>query len=343
RLIGQYLIDLVDETGYFTGTLDEVAAKLGAPLAQVEAVLKVLQTLDPSGVGARSLAECLAIQLKERDRYDPAMQALIAHLDLLAKRDLAALKKLCAVDEGDLLDMVSELRALDPKPGLAFGSAPVQPVIPDVFVRKGHDGGWLVELNSDTLPKVLVSQTYYAEVSKTVKNQSEKAYLADCLQSASWLVRALDQRAKTILKVATEIVRQQDGFLRLGVAHLKPLNLKTVAEAISMHESTVSRVTANKYMATSRGIFELKYFFTSAIASADGGEAHSAEAVRHHIRQLIDAENTAAVLSDDTIVDRLRGAGIDIARRTVAKYREAMRIPSSVQRRREKQSLIDAH
>ena len=215
RLIGQYLIDLVDETGYFTGTLDEVAAKLGAPLAQVEAVLKVLQTLDPSGVGARSLAECLAIQLKERDRYDPAMQALIAHLDLLAKRDLAALKRLCGVDEEDLLDMVSELRALDPKPGLAFGSAPVQPVIPDVFVRKAHDGSWLVELNSDTLPKVLVSQTYYAEVSKTVKNQSEKTYLADCLQSASWLVRALDQRAKTILKVATEIVRQQDGFLRL--------------------------------------------------------------------------------------------------------------------------------
>jgi RNA polymerase sigma-54 factor len=343
RLIGQYLIDLVDEAGYFTGDLGDIAAKLGAPLGQVEAVLKVLQTLDPTGVGARSLAECLAIQLKERDRYDPAMQALIAHLDLLAKRDLAALKRQCGVDDEDLLDMISELRALDPKPGLAFGLAPVQPVVPDVFVRKGPDGGWIVELNSDTLPKVLVSQTYYAEVSKTVKNQSEKAYLADCLQSASWLVRALDQRAKTILKVATEIVRQQDGFLRLGVAHLKPLNLKTVAEAIGMHESTVSRVTANKYMATSRGIFEFKYFFTSAIASADGGEAHSAEAVRHHIRQLIGAENVAAVLSDDTIVDKLRGAGIDIARRTVAKYREAMRIPSSVQRRREKQSLIDAH
>jgi RNA polymerase sigma-54 factor len=207
-------------------------------------------------------------------------------------------------------------------------------------VRKGPDGGWVIELNSDTLPKVLVSQTYHAEVSKTVKNPTEKAYLAECLQSASWLVRALDQRAKTILKVASEIVRQQDGFLRLGVAYLKPLNLKTVAEAIGMHESTVSRVTANKYMATSRGIFELKYFFTSAIASADGGDAHSAEAVRHHIRQLIDAETLAGVLSDDTIVGKLRGAGIDIARRTVAKYREAMRIPSSVQRRRDKQSAI---
>jgi RNA polymerase sigma-54 factor len=339
RLIAQYLIDLVDETGYFTGELADVAAKLGAPLEQVDRVLAMLQTLDPTGVGARSLAECLALQLKERDRFDPAMQALIAHLDLLAKRDLTALKKLCGVDEEDLLDMVAELRALDPKPGLAFGTAPVQPVVPDVFVRKGPDG-WAVELNSDTLPKVLVSQTYYAEVSKTVKNQGEKAYLAECLQSASWLVRALDQRAKTILKVASEIVRQQDGFLRLGVAHLKPLNLKTVAEAIGMHESTVSRVTANKYMATSRGIFELKYFFTSAIASADGGEAHSAEAVRHHIRQLIEGETVADILSDDTIVDKLRGAGIDIARRTVAKYREAMRIPSSVQRRRDKQSAI---
>jgi RNA polymerase sigma-54 factor len=343
KLIAQYLIDLVDETGYLTGSLAEVAEKLGAPFTQVEGVLQILQTLEPSGVCARNLAECLTIQLKDRNRFDPAMQALIGHLDLLAKRDLASLKKLCGVDEQDLFDMIAELRALDPKPGLAFGSAPVQPVIPDVFVRKGPDGSWLIELNSDTLPKVLVSQSYYAEVSKTAKNPTEKAYLADCLQSASWLVRALDQRAKTILKVATEIVNQQDAFLRHGVAYLKPLNLKTVAEAIGMHESTVSRVTANKYMATSRGIFELKYFFTSAIAAADGGEAHSAEAVRHRIRQLIDSENVGDVLSDDTIVEKLRGAGIDIARRTVAKYREAMRIPSSVQRRREKQTLIGSH
>jgi RNA polymerase sigma-54 factor len=343
QLIGRYLIDLVDETGYLSGDINEVAQKLGAPLAQIEGVLAVLQTLDPSGVCARSLAECLAIQLKERNRFDPAMQLLVEHLDLLARRDLSTLKKLCGVDDEDLQEMIVELRALDPKPGLAFGSAPVQPVIPDVFVRKGPDGNWVVELNSDTLPKVLVSQTYYSEVSKTAKNSAEKAYLADCLQSASWLVRALDQRAKTILKVATEIVRQQEGFLRFGVAHLKPLNLKTVAEAISMHESTVSRVTANKYMATSRGIFELKYFFTSAIASADGGEAHSAEAVRHRIRQLIATETVADVLSDDTIVEKLRAAGIDIARRTVAKYREAMRIPSSVQRRREKQTVITSN
>jgi RNA polymerase sigma-54 factor len=211
-----------------------------------------------------------------------------------------------------------------------------------VFVRPLPDGSFMVELNSETLPKVLVNQTYYTQVTKSVKNDKEKSYLADCLQTATWLIRALDQRAKTILKVSEEIVRQQDGFFVHGVQHLRPLNLKTVADAIGMHESTVSRVTANKYMATTRGIFELKYFFTSAIASTDGGDAHSAEAVRHRIKQLIDAESGDHILSDDTIVEKLKAAGIDIARRTVAKYREAMRIPSSVQRRREKQLAGEA-
>jgi RNA polymerase sigma-54 factor len=339
RMIGQYLIDLVDEAGYISGDLDAVAERLGTSIKEIEAVLGTLQSFDPPGICARDLAECLALQLKERNRFDPAMAALIARLDLLAKRDFAALKKICGVGDEDLVDMIAEIRRLNPKPGLAFGSAIVQPIVPDVFVRPGPDGGWIVELNSDTLPKVLVNQTYYAEVSATARRDTDKSYLAECLQSATWLVRALDQRARTILKVANEIVRQQDGFFARGVEHLRPLNLKTVAEAISMHESTVSRVTANKYMATSRGIFELKYFFTSAIAASHGGEAHSAEAVRHRIKQLIDAETAAGVLSDDTIVDKLREAGIDIARRTVAKYREAMRIPSSVQRRREKQAV----
>jgi RNA polymerase sigma-54 factor len=340
RMIGQHLIDLVDEAGYLGGDLASVAEKLGAPLAEVEAVLAVIQTFDPSGVAARNLAECLAIQLKERNRFDPAMQTLVGHLDLLAKRDLAGLRKICSVDDADLGDMIAEIRALNPKPGLALGSTTVQPLVPDVFVRPAADGGYVVELNADTLPKVLVDQSYYAVVSKTAKKDTEKSYLNECLQTATWLVRALDQRAKTILKVATEIVRQQDAFFAHGVQHLRPLNLKTVADAIGMHESTVSRVTSNKYMATSRGIFELKYFFTSSIASADGGEAHSAEAVRHRIRQLIDGETADGVLSDDTIVEKLRAAGIDIARRTVAKYREAMKIPSSVQRRRDKQAAL---
>ncbi len=338
RMIGQYLIDLVDEAGYLTGDLASVAEKLGAPMPEVEAVLAIVQGFDPAGVCARNLTECLALQLKERDRYDPAMQALVGRLDLLAKRDLAALRRVCGVGDEDLTEMIAEIRALNPKPGLAFGSAPVQPIVPDVFVRSGPDGGFIVELNSDTLPKVLVNQRYHAQLAKNPANASEKSYLAENLQSATWLMRALDQRAKTILKVSTEIVKQQDAFFIRGVQHLRPLNLKTIADAISMHESTVSRVTANKYMATNRGIFELKYFFTSAIAASDGGEAHSAEAVRHRIRLLIDAESPGDVLSDDTIVERLREAGIDIARRTVAKYREAMRIPSSVQRRRDKQA-----
>jgi RNA polymerase sigma-54 factor len=340
RMIGHYLVDLADESGYIAGDLAAAAERLGTGLAEIEAVLAILQTFEPPGICARDLAECLAIQLKERNRYDPAMAALIGRLDLVARRDVAALRKICGVGDEDLVEMIAELRRLNPKPGLAFGSTVVQPIIPDVFVRAAPNGAWLVELNSDTLPKVLVNQTYYAEVSATARRDAEKSYLADCLQNATWLVRALDQRARTILKVANEIVRQQDAFFVRGVEHLRPLNLKTVAEAIGMHESTVSRVTANKYMATSRGIFELKYFFTSAIAGAHGGEAHSAEAVRHRIRQLIDAEGASDILSDDTIVERLREAGIDIARRTVAKYRESMRIPSSVQRRREKQAAI---
>jgi RNA polymerase sigma-54 factor len=337
RMIGQHLIDMVDEAGYLTGDLAAVAEKLGTGMAEIEAVLAILQSFDPAGVCARNLTECLAIQLKERNRYDPAMAALLGRLDLVAKRDFATLRKICGVGDEDLSDMIAEIKRLNPKPGLAFGSATVQPIVPDVFVRAAPDGSFHVELNSETLPKILINQNYHARISKTAATPADKAYLAEKLQSATWLIRALDQRARTILKVSAEIVKQQDAFFAHGVQHLRPLNLKTVADAISMHESTVSRVTANKYMATARGIFELKYFFTSAIASADGGEAHSAEAVRHRIKHLIDSETANDVLSDDTIVEKLREAGIEIARRTVAKYREGMRIASSVQRRREKQ------
>ncbi len=291
RLIGRYLIDLVDDAGYLPADLSHVADQLGASPADVERVVAIVQKFDPPGICARSLSECLAIQLRERDRYDPAMRALVENLELLARRDVASLRKVCGVDDEDLAEMIAEIRQLDPKPGLQFGSVRMQTVVPDVFVRSGPDGGWLVELNSDTLPKVLVNQTYYSELAGNLRKGDDKSYFADCLQTATWLVRALDQRARTILKVSTEIVRQQDGFFQHGVAHLRPLNLKVVADAIQMHESTVSRVTANKYMATPRGIVELKYFFTAAIASADGGDAHSAEAVRHRIRQLIDSEN----------------------------------------------------
>jgi len=338
RLVGVHLIHMLDESGYLPGSLDDVAMRLGAPIDLAERVLAKLQGFDPPGVFARNLAECLALQLKDANRYDPQIARLLDNLALLGNHNLSALRRAVGVDGDELVEMVAEIRRLNPKPGLKFGSIQIQPILPDVLVRPGPHGSWVVELNSDTLPRVLVNRSYYANVAKTARSEQDRGYLLDCLQSANWLVKSLDQRARTILRVAEEIVRQQDGFLSHGVEHLKPLNLRTVADAINMHESTVSRVTSNKYMSTPRGIFELKYFFTSAISSANGGgEAHSSEAVRHRIRQLIDAETPQSVLSDDKLVEYLKRDGIDIARRTVAKYREALRIPSSVQRRRVKQ------
>ncbi|MCT7665176.1 RNA polymerase factor sigma-54 [Shinella kummerowiae] len=343
RLIAQHLVDQLDEAGYLQGSTTETAVRLGKPVAEVDRVLYRLQELDPPGVFARSLSECLAIQLRARDRYDPAMAALIDNLELLARRDFATLKKLCGVNEEDLLDMLAEIRKLDPKPGTRYETSASEAVVPDILVRAAPDGTWHIELNADTLPRVLVNRDYYASVSSRTRRDSEdQGFLNECLQTANWLTRSLDQRARTIMKVAAEIVRQQDAFLMHGVDHLRPLNLKTVAEAIKMHESTVSRVTSNKFMLTPRGLFELKYFFTVSISSAEGGDSHSAESVRHRIRTMIAQEQPEAVLSDDDIVDILRKGGVDLARRTVAKYREAMNIPSSVQRRREKRALAKA-
>ncbi|HEY6577742.1 MAG TPA: RNA polymerase factor sigma-54 [Rhizomicrobium sp.] len=338
RLLGVALIDSIDETGYLRAAPGDIAARLGAEQHEVERVLCVIQGFEPTGVGARNLSECLALQLSEKGRLDPAMRILLSHLDLVARRDIGGLCARCGVDAEDVSDMIAELRELAPKPGLGFGSEPVQAVVPDVYVREAPDGSWHVELNSETLPRLLVDARYYATVAGRARDKESRTYLTECLNSANWLVKSLDQRARTILKVASEIVRQQDAFLTYGVRHLRPLNLRTIADAISMHESTVSRVTSNKYIATARGIFELKYFFTAAIQATNGAEAHSAEAVRDRIRDMIANEPAGQILSDDRIVAILTGDGVSIARRTVAKYREAMRIPSSVERRRSKQS-----
>ncbi|MCI4679729.1 RNA polymerase factor sigma-54 [Rhodoblastus acidophilus] len=338
RMIGLAVIDAIDEAGYLRESAGEIAERLGAPLERVEKVIFLVQTFEPTGVGARDLAECLALQLREQDRFDPAMEAMVANLPLVARRDFPALRKICGVDDDDLKDMMAEIRRLDPKPGRAFGGAPIQPVAPDVIVRAARDGSWLIELNSEALPRVLVNQAYVATVSRKGGAEEDKSYMSQCLQTANWLTKSLEQRARTILKVSTEIVRRQDAFLAHGVEHLRPLNLKNIADAVGLHESTVSRVTSNKYMATPRGLFELKYFFTASIAAHGGGDAHSAEAVRFKIKQMIDAETADAILSDDAIVERLKAQDIDIARRTVAKYRESLRIPSSVERRREKQA-----
>jgi RNA polymerase sigma-54 factor len=336
RVIAVHLLDQLDEAGYLRNGLDGAAQQLGCPAEQVERVLARLQEFDPPGVFARDLPECLALQLADRNRLDPAMRRLIDNLPLLAARDAAALMRICEVDAEDLADMVAEIKSLDPRPGHAFDPPLAQVVVPDIIMRAQPDDCWVVELNADTLPRVLVNNRYYARISGAARSKAEREYLTDRLQAANWLVKSLHQRATTILKVATEIVRQQDGFFRHGVPALRPLILRDIADAIGMHESTVSRVTTNKYMATPRGLFELKYFFTSSIAASRGGESHSAEAVRFRIRGLIGGEPSNETLSDERIVDLLKQEGVDIARRTVAKYREAMRIPSSVQRRREK-------
>ena len=334
RLIAARLIDETDETGYLRAPLGDVAKSLGADIANVEAVLAVCQGFDPTGVMARSIPECLALQLKDRGRLDPAMQAMLDNLHLVAKHDIKTLMDVCSVDKADIQDMLLELRQLSPKPGAGFSSDTTVAVAPDVYVRELPNGMYAVELNSDTLPRVLMDKAYYAEVTALPMRDKEKEFISECAASATWLIKSLDQRARTILKVSSEIVRQQDGFFAHGVAHLRPLNLKQVADAIEMHESTVSRVTTNKYMSTPRGLFELKYFFSASIPATGGGEAHSAEAVRHRIKHLIEEESPDDVLSDDQIVEILTGFGIDIARRTVAKYRESLHIPSSVQRRR---------
>lgn len=336
RLLMAQLVDHLDESGYFRGDCADIAEQLNCPEEKVEQILDKAKQFDPAGLFAADLRECLALQLADVNRLDPAMAALLDNLDLLAQRDFSALMRECGVDMEDLSDMVGEIRALDPKPAQQFVHEIAQSITPDVLMRAQRGGGWSIELNNDTLPRVLVNQQYYAAVNGRIRDKSEREYLSECFASANWLVKSLHQRATTILRVATEIVRQQDSFFVHGVQNLKPLILRDIADAIGMHESTISRVTSNKFIETPRGTFELKYFFTPAIPGAGGTSAHSAEAVRHRIKALIDAEPPNETLSDDGIVEILKNDGIDIARRTVAKYREALRIPSSVQRRREK-------
>jgi len=358
QAIALHIISLIDEAGYLTDPLHEIADRLGIPEAEVERVLFIVQGFEPTGVGARNLAECIALQAREADRYDPCMQALIANLELVARGDLAQLRRVCGVDAEDLADMLRELRSYNPKPGLVHGSGRSMPVVPDIFVRRNAKG-WTVELNSGTLPRLIVNRQYHtrialhaAQLRKGAAGQSRAAaagqsrptaaadgraennYLESCISQANWLMRVLDQRATTILKVATALLEQQQAFFEHGVQHLKPLTLRSIADTIGMHESTVSRVTSNKYLSCSRGVFELKYFFTHAIHTSEGGADASVLAVRSSLKALIDAEDPLRPLSDDKLLELLRKEGFDLARRTVTKYREAMNIPTSYDRRR---------
>ena len=327
RVIGEML----EETGYLTVPLADIAHMSGADVATIERALGLVQGLDPAGIGARSLAECLALQAKAADRYDPAMARLIDNLDLLSKGRLPDLKRICGVDDEDLADMIRELRAYDPKPGCRFSGVAAEEVTPDVFIRRTR-AGYAVELNQATLPRLLVNRRYYQELKSGPQDKASRAWLSECLQSANWLVKALDQRARTIVKVVSEIVKRQQGFFDRGVSAMKPMTLREVADAIEMHESTDSRVTSNKYLLCDRGLLELKYFFGSGVASAEGEGGAAAEAVKAGIREIIEAETE--VLSDDAIAALLKQRGFDVARRTVVKYREAMGIGSSIQRRR---------
>jgi len=332
-LMASQLIERIDETGYLRADLLRLSHQLGVPVTALEDAMKIIQSFEPAGVGARDLSECLAIQAREADRYDPAMARLIDNLDLLARGELGRLKRMCHVDDEDMADMIAELRDYDPKPGSQYGGEPIQAVVPDIFVAPAKKG-WAIELNNATLPKVIVNRSYYHEMSDAGDDEKSRAWLNECLANANWLTKALDQRARTIIKVSSELVKRQADFFRKGVTHLKPLTLREIADAIDMHESTVSRATSNKYLSCDRGIFELKYFFTSGIKSGDDGESASSEAVKSHIQTLIEAEDK--ILSDDKLVTLLKEKGFDIARRTVAKYREAMGIGSSVERRRQK-------
>jgi RNA polymerase sigma-54 factor len=336
RLIGLHLIDLIDEAGYLREDLDQVASRLGCPVAQAEAVLARLQIFDPPGVFARSLEECLALQLKDRDRLDPAMAALLDHLDLLAQVEFPALIKACGVLPDDLPEMIAELKALNPKPGLIFAQDPLEAVVPDIFVLPTPGGGWRVELNGATLPKVLVNRAYHSELTRQTVDKRAREYVSERFQSANWLVKALDQRARTVLRVAEAVVARQLPFLHQGVHYLRPLVLRDIAAATDLHESTVSRATADKYVATPRGNFPFRYFFSNALPGTDGDASHSAEAIRQQVKVMIEREDPDGVLSDDQITLLLRAEGIAIARRTVAKYRESLGIASSVQRRRAK-------
>lgn len=338
RMIGSILIDMLDEAGYLRADTDELVSRLGATPERIAPILTRMKKYDPTGIFAGSLSECLALQLEEQGKLDKPMRILLDHLNLIASRDYEGLMKLCGVNKTYLEDMIDEIKSLNPRPASDFDHFIVQTIVPDVIMKpipKSEGGGWRVELNNDTLPRVLVNQQYFTEVSARSKDKKDKEYLNNQMVSASWLVRALDQRAKTILKVSAEIIEQQDAFFLFGIEFLRPLTLKDIAEKIDMHESTVSRVTSNKYIGTPRGLFELKYFFSTALVSADG-TAHSSESIKARVRNLIDAEDSQNILSDDTIVEILQKEGIDIARRTVAKYRDMLNIPSSVLRRKQK-------
>ncbi len=343
HMIGAMLIDRLDESGYLREDPESLAEEIGCSIGRMNKLVMELKGFDPTGIFARDLADCMALQLSERGQLDGPMNTLLDNLHMLGDHDFKGLAAKCGVNDTYLMDMVNEIKSLNPRPAAEFDHLVVQTAIPDVIMKrlpKNLGGGWRVELNSETLPRVLVNNEYFTTVSKSATQKKDKEYLNTQLHNANWLVRAMEQRAQTILKVSAEIIEQQDAFFNYGIEFLAPLKLADIASEIEMHESTVSRVTTNKYIGTPRGIFELKYFFSTALIS-DSGASHSSESIKARIKTLTDEENPKKILSDDKIVEILHKEGIDLARRTVAKYRESMHIGSSVQRRKQKKHLAN--
>ena len=332
RKIALNLIGELDENGYLSCPVFELSDRLNTNTTDIEAALALVQSCEPAGIGARSLHECLKLQLVDTNRFDPVMEKVLANLPLVAKNDNAAIASIIGEGGPETAEILAEIRHLNPRPASDFNQFPVRETRPDVQVKRGEMGVWRVELISSALPRVLVNHEYAAEIA----SQSDEAqiYAHDCEQSANWLIKAMDQRAQTILKAATAIVQHQHAFFDDGPVAMLPLNLAQIADSIKVHESTISRVINGKYLTCDRGVFELKYFFVSKITSIDGNREYSSMEIRLRIKDLIDEENHNKPLSDDRIVNILRSSGVDIARRTIAKYREAMSIPSSVVRRK---------
>jgi len=337
RAIGRALIETVDEAGYLTGDPAEIARRLGQPTDRVMGILRRLQAFDPPGICGRTLAECLALQLEDRCRLSDVFRRLLDNLELLAEGNRRELMKRCGVDAAGLSAMMAELTRLDPRPGLTFDRAEAAAIAPDLVIERGPDGAWRVELDDRSLPRLAINESYAATAGTTAV---ARAFLGERRQAARWLLDALDRRGKTLLRVADAIVQRQGAFLDGGAAGLKPLSRREIAAALSLHESTVGRATAKKYASTPRGVLALTDFFGGRLGksgdgiNSDGAVGHAPAAVRLHIKRLIEAESPFRPLSDDRLGELLRRQGIGISRRTVAKYREMLRIPSSFRRRR---------
>lgn len=338
RLVAAEIAESIDPDGYLRRPIWEMADLLSVEEAFIEALLIRIQSFDPVGVGARNLAECLRLQLSDRGELTPPMTALLDNIQLLAKHEIDRLARLCSVDQQTVMQMALSLKKLNPAPGRQFDTSPLLPALPDVLIKEINPGEFSIELNPALTPRVLVDQHYYAEIRATSRDHATRSYISGCLRSATWLARQLDQRAQTVLKVTAEIVLRQRAFLMHGIDHLKPLELKDVASAVGVHESTVCRAIANKYVMTDRGQFELKYFFAGSLGG-EGEEGIATETIRHRIQQMIATERSEDILSDDRIVANLTRDGITVARRTIAKYREMLNIPSSSVRRRQKRLL----